>query len=177
MLPLSLKSTVKCHWCIFFKISKTFLFLRFWLDFFTQCTYKHLKTDYEQKYLDFGPKVPLRSPPQYIVQCIQYHICTVFTVQQKTTVQYSTGKYFEVCLSVCLSVRLSACLSVCLSVCLHKSLWPRSLTLHFELFWFWLRIRGDIRIRKTTPRIDESGSRQDCLEYPFFSNLWIILLW
>jgi len=82
------KSTVKCHWCIFFKISKTFLFLRFWLDFFTQCTYKHLKTDYEQKYLDFGPKVPLRSPPQYIVQCIQYHICTVFTVQQKTTIQY-----------------------------------------------------------------------------------------
>jgi hypothetical protein len=51
---------------------------------------------------------------------------------------------------------------------LHKSLWPRSLTLHFEPFRFWLRILGDIRIRKTTPRIGESGSRQDCLEYPFF---------
>ncbi len=46
---------------------------------------------------------------------------------------------------------------------LHKSLWPKSLALHFEAFRFWLRIRGDIRIRKTTPRISESGSRQDCL--------------
>ncbi len=54
---------------------------------------------------------------------------------------------------------------------LHKSFWPRSLTLYFEPFRFRLRIRGDIRIRKTTPRIGESGSRQDCLEYPFFSNL------
>jgi hypothetical protein len=51
---------------------------------------------------------------------------------------------------------------------LHKSLWPRCLTLHFEPFRFWLRIRGDICIRKTTPRIGESGSRQECLEYPFF---------
>jgi hypothetical protein len=40
---------------------------------------------------------------------------------------------------------------------LHKSRWPRSLTLHFEPFRFWLRIRGDIRIRKTTPRISDSG--------------------
>jgi hypothetical protein len=39
---------------------------------------------------------------------------------------------------------------------LHKSLWPRSLALHFEPFRFQLRIRGDIRIRKTTPRIGES---------------------
>ncbi len=31
---------------------------------------------------------------------------------------------------------------------LHKSRWPRSLTLHFEPFRFWLRIRGDILIRK-----------------------------
>jgi hypothetical protein len=54
---------------------------------------------------------------------------------------------------------------------LHKSLWPRSLTPHFEPFRFWLRIRGDIRIRKTTPHIGESGSRQDCLEYTFFSKL------
>jgi hypothetical protein len=33
-----------------------------------------------------------------------------------------------------------------------------------------------IRIRKTTPRIGESGSQQDCLECLFFSNLQIILL-
>ncbi len=39
---------------------------------------------------------------------------------------------------------------------LHKSLWPRSLALHFEPFRLWLRIRGDIRIGKTTPRIGES---------------------
>jgi hypothetical protein len=173
MLPLSLKSTVKCHWCIFFKISKTFLFLRFWLDFFTQCTYKHLKTDYEQKYLDFGPKVPLRSPPPVYstVHSVPHMYCIYCTTKNYNTVLVNISK------SVFLSVCLSVCLPACLSVCLHKSLWPRSLTLHFELFWFWLRIRGDIRIRKTTPRIDESGSRQDCLEYPFFSNLWIILLW
>ncbi len=36
----------------------------------------------------------------------------------------------------------------------------RSLTLPFEPFRFWLRIRGDIRNRKTTPRIGESGSRR-----------------
>ncbi len=42
---------------------KLFYFCDFWPNFFTQCTYKHLKTDYEQKYLDFGPKVPLRSSP------------------------------------------------------------------------------------------------------------------
>jgi hypothetical protein len=35
---------------------------------------------------------------------------------------------------------------------LHKSIWPRSLTLHFEPFRFWFQIRGDISIRKTTPR-------------------------
>jgi hypothetical protein len=46
---------------------------------------------------------------------------------------------------------------------LHKSLWPRSLTLYFEPFRFWLRIRGDIRIGKMTPHIGESGSQQDCL--------------
>jgi hypothetical protein len=32
-------------------------------------------------------------------------------------------------------------------------------TLNFEPFRFWLRIRGDIRNRKTTPRLGESGSR------------------
>jgi hypothetical protein len=32
-----------------------------------------------------------------------------------------------------------------------------------ELFRFWLRIHGDILNRKTTPRLAESGSRQDCL--------------
>ncbi len=35
----------------------------------------------------------------------------------------------------------------------------RSLTLPFEPFRFWLRIRGDIRNRKTTPRLIESASR------------------
>jgi hypothetical protein len=30
----------------------------------------------------------------------------------------------------------------------------------FEPFRFWLRIRGDIRNRKTTPRHAESGSRR-----------------
>jgi hypothetical protein len=33
------------------------------------CTHQRqfgLNTDYEQKYLDFGPKVPLRSPPPSI---------------------------------------------------------------------------------------------------------------
>ncbi len=35
----------------------------------------------------------------------------------------------------------------------------RALTLPFEPFRFWLRIRGDIHNRKTTPRLTESGSR------------------
>ncbi len=43
---------------------------------------------------------------------------------------------------------------------LHKSLLPRSLALHFEPFWFWLQILGDIHIRKTTPRIVESESHR-----------------
>ncbi len=34
----------------------------------------------------------------------------------------------------------------------------RSLTLPFEPFRFWLRIRGDIRNRKTTPRLGESAT-------------------
>ncbi len=38
-----------------------------------------------------------------------------------------------------------------------KKLVPhRSLTLPFEPFWFWLRICGDIRNWKTTPRLGES---------------------
>ncbi len=36
----------------------------------------------------------------------------------------------------------------------------RSLTLPFEPFRYWLRIRGDIRNRKTTPRLSKSGSRR-----------------
>jgi len=32
--------------------------------------------------------------------------------------------------------------------------------LHFEPFRFWLRIRGDIRNRKTTPRLGKPGSRR-----------------
>jgi hypothetical protein len=34
----------------------------------------------------------------------------------------------------------------------------RSLTLPFEPFRFWLRIRGDIRNRKTTPGLSESAT-------------------
>ncbi len=36
----------------------------------------------------------------------------------------------------------------------------RSLTISFEPFWFWLRIRGDINNRKKTPRLGQSGSRR-----------------
>jgi hypothetical protein len=46
---------------------------------------------------------------------------------------------------------------------LHKSVLHGSLTLHFEPFRFWLRIPRDIRNRKTTPRLAESGSRQECI--------------
>jgi hypothetical protein len=46
---------------------------------------------------------------------------------------------------------------------LQKSVRHRFLTLNFEPFRFGLRIRGDIRNRKTTPRLAESGSRQECL--------------
>ncbi len=38
---------------------------------------------------------------------------------------------------------------------LQKLVPHRSLTLPFEPFQFWLRIRGDIRNRKTTPRVGE----------------------
>jgi hypothetical protein len=37
----------------------------------------------------------------------------------------------------------------------------------FEPFRFWLRIRGDIRNRKPTPRLGESGSR--CSNFLKFS--------
>ncbi len=46
---------------------------------------------------------------------------------------------------------------------LQKSVRHRFLTLHFEPFRFGLRIRGNIRNRKTTPRLAEPGSRQECL--------------
>ncbi len=42
----------------------------------------------------------------------------------------------------------------------HNSGQHRSRTLAFELFRFWFQIRGDIRNRKSTPRIGESGSRR-----------------
>ena len=42
---------------------------------------------------------------------------------------------------------------------LQKLVRHRSLTPPFEPFRFWLRIRGDIRNRKMTPRLAESGSR------------------
>jgi hypothetical protein len=43
---------------------------------------------------------------------------------------------------------------------LHKSVRHRSHKLHFEPFRFWLRILGDIRIRKSTPRLNDTGSRR-----------------
>jgi hypothetical protein len=46
---------------------------------------------------------------------------------------------------------------------LHKPVRHRFLTLRFEPCRFWLRIRGDIRNRKTTSRLAESVSRQDCI--------------
>jgi hypothetical protein len=46
---------------------------------------------------------------------------------------------------------------------LQKWVRHRFLALNFEPFRFGLRIRGDIRNRKTTPRLAESGSRQECL--------------
>jgi hypothetical protein len=51
---------------------------------------------------------------------------------------------------------------------LHKSLWPRSLTLYFKPIRFWLRIRRDNYIPKTTPCIGESTILPGVL---FFSNL------
>ncbi len=46
---------------------------------------------------------------------------------------------------------------------LQKSVRHRFLSLNFEPFRFGLRISGDIRNRKTTPRLAESGSRrQEC---------------
>jgi hypothetical protein len=41
---------------------------------------------------------------------------------------------------------------------LQKLVPHRSLTLPFELFRFWLQIRGDIRNQKTTPRLGKSVS-------------------
>ncbi len=43
---------------------------------------------------------------------------------------------------------------------LHIAVLHWSLTLHFKPFWFWLRIRGDIRNQKTTRRLGESGSHR-----------------
>ncbi len=42
---------------------------------------------------------------------------------------------------------------------LQKLVPHESLTLPFEPFRFWLRIRGDIHIRKMTPRITSTESR------------------
>jgi hypothetical protein len=42
---------------------------------------------------------------------------------------------------------------------LQKLVPHRSLTLLFQPFRFWLQIRGDIRNRKTAPRLGESESR------------------
>ncbi len=43
---------------------------------------------------------------------------------------------------------------------LHKSVRHRSPTLHFGPFRFWLRILRDICIKKTTPRLSDTGSRR-----------------
>ncbi len=53
---------------------------------------------------------------------------------------------------------------------LHKSVRHKSLTLPFEPFRLLLRIRGDIRNRKTIPRLVESGTRQGCLVLASFST-------
>jgi hypothetical protein len=50
---------------------------------------------------------------------------------------------------------------------LHKSVPHESLTLPFEPFRFWLLIRGDIRNRKTSPRISpriqsQNGNGSKC---------------
>ncbi len=52
----------------------------------------------------------------------------------------------------------------------NKPVRHRSLTLRFEPFLFWLRIRGYIRNQKTTPRLTESGSRQDAFRYNFLET-------
>ncbi len=44
---------------------------------------------------------------------------------------------------------------------LQKSVRHRFLTLHFEPFRFGLRIRGDIRNRKTTPRLPDPSRGVD----------------
>jgi hypothetical protein len=49
---------------------------------------------------------------------------------------------------------------------LHKSHWPRSL--HFEPFRFWLQIRGDIHIRKTTPVSVNRGVDKITYSYKYF---------
>jgi hypothetical protein len=54
---------------------------------------------------------------------------------------------------------------------LQKLVGHESLRLPFEPFRLLLRICGGIRNRKTTPRLAESGSRKECLEIQFFSNL------
>ncbi len=43
---------------------------------------------------------------------------------------------------------------------LQKLVPHESLTLPFGPFRFWLQIRGVIRIRKTTPRLNDTGSRR-----------------
>ncbi len=45
---------------------------------------------------------------------------------------------------------------------LHKSVWHWPLTLHFQPFWFWLQIRGDICNRKTTRRQSGVVSSPSC---------------
>jgi hypothetical protein len=53
-------------------------------------------------------------------------------------------------------------------VFLQKAVPHESPTLPLEPFRFSLRIRGDNHNRKTSFKLPESGSRQDCLEIQFF---------
>jgi hypothetical protein len=53
---------------------------------------------------------------------------------------------------------------------LHKSVWHRSLTLHFDPFRFWLRIRGDIRNKKRLSDSPSRGVDKIAYRYNFFQT-------
>ncbi len=53
---------------------------------------------------------------------------------------------------------------------LHKSVRHRSLTLHFEPFRFWLRIRGDIRNQKRLPDSPSRGVDKNAYRYKCFQT-------
>ncbi len=53
---------------------------------------------------------------------------------------------------------------------LHKSLWPRSLTLAFKPFRFWLRILGDIRFQNRLPASVSRGVDKTAWSKHFFKT-------